>query len=1037
MKKLSMMLAFLCIYTGLALAQTRTITGTVTSAEDGLPIIGATVMIPGTSTGTATNVDGQFSIAVPSGATTLSFSFVGMVPQELPIRATRNVVMQPDAQLLDEVVVTALGISRSEKTLGYAAQTVKADEISAGKSGSVMAGLAGKVAGVNISSSGPAGTSQKVLIRGISSLNSNSPLYIVDGSPIDNSRSGNDATDFGNAANDVNAEDVESVTVLKGASATALYGSRAANGVIMITTKRAKNEKLTVSYDGTFTASSPLRFMQTQDMYGQGWGSWDAHENGSWGPRLDGRPHVWGSDYLETPMVKPFSYVKDNMANFFVTGLEMNNVFSVRYGTDKVGIYASYGNLNSNGILPNDGDLHSRHTFSLRANAKTDKFDFKMGMNYVRRDYRRTEGMEMEMLQHAVDVDIASMKDYNDERYNLDNYYTPYATNPYWMIDNNYYKNQVDRIYGNMDLTYEIIPGLKATGRLSGDFTNSRTKNVNAKSTFTPNSYSADNGATEALGYYSNGRGYIHQIDAMAFLSADYTVGDFSLSGQAGWNLNQRGSSSVSSAVNGLDIPGWYNLLNTTSAAVPSESDSKRRLIGLFGQAEVGYKSYAYLTLSARNDWSSTLPQGLNSYFYAGANLSILLNEIFPSLKEHHVDFLKVRLAWGQTGSDASTYLTSTTYRPFSVGYTVLPLGGASGLTEYNVLPNTSLRPEMTTETEFGLTGNFFSNRLSVDVAYYHRRTKDQIISASMAPETGYTSGTRNVGVLQNQGIELLASVTPVRTRDWEWEVGVSFSKNWSKVVELWDDVTEYNLRNFRGVYQTMKVGEPISVLRLYDANKVLDTTSPYYGYYIVNNNGYYVVSGTEMKTIGPTQPDFIAGVTTSLKYKNFRLYVVGDWHAGGWMTSNTAYITHFNGNATPTLYNERRSFIFPHSVKQVNGEYVENNIPVAETNMYAVLGNYSTNPTIREQFTLPRDYFKIREITLTYDMPRSLIAKLPVSKLSLSLIGRNLFMWTPKANNYVDPEVSNRGNDLASELGESTSTLSMRNIGASIKVEF
>lgn len=350
-KKLLLILSCLLLSIGYIAAQTTKITGTVIDTN-GEPVISASVVVKGTTVGTVTDLDGTFSINVPDGKNTLVFNLVGM--KSIETKATQNmrVVMENDDKLLDEVVVTAMGIQRDQKILGYAATQVKSDEISAAKSGSVMGGLNGKIAGVNISASGPAGTSQKVLIRGISSFNSNNPLYIVDGVPITNERSGTDYVDFGNSANDINAEDVESVTVLKGASATALYGSRAGNGVIMITTKRAKSEKLTVTYDGAFTASNVLRVMQTQDLYGQGWGAWDRAENGSWGPRLDGSIHEWGSDQLAEPMTKPFSYVKNNIRNFYKTGHELNNVVSLRYGTENLGLYVSYGNVTSNGTLP-------------------------------------------------------------------------------------------------------------------------------------------------------------------------------------------------------------------------------------------------------------------------------------------------------------------------------------------------------------------------------------------------------------------------------------------------------------------------------------------------------------------------------------------------------------------------------------------------------------------------------------------------------------------------------------------------------------
>ena len=1041
-EKVLMLLACLWLTVGLAMAQNSRVTGIVTSAEGGEPVIGASVLVEGTTVGAITDIDGNFVIdKVPANAKSLIVSYIGMVTQRVEIKPGRLVVvMRTDSKTLDEVVVTALGMKRSEKTLGYAASTVKSEKLDVAKSGSVMGGLTGKIAGVQISSAGVAGGSQKVLIRGISSLNSNTPLYIVDGVPIDNSRNGNNGADFGNGANDINSEDVESVTVLKGASATALYGSRASNGVIMINTKKAGVEKLSLTYDGSFTASQILRVMQTQDIFGQGWGSWDRAENGSWGPRLDGTIHEWGSDKLETPMTKPFSYVKHNLRDFYQTGFEQNHTLSLRYGTEAVGIVATYGNLNSSGIMPNDADTYSRNTFSLRGYAKVNKFNFDMSMNYVRKDIRRAEAMYMELLQHAVDVDMSSMSDYNDERYNFENFYTLYANNPYWMLDNYYYLYQDDRVYGKIEMSYDILPGLKAIARLGGDFTNQRRENFNEKYTSAEGSYAYVGGKSDEVGYYSRYAFNRKQIDATALLTADYTLGDFTVMGTAGWNLNQRHYGYTGGYVEGLDVPGWYNLQNTTSAAVSDTYDSKRRLIGVFGQAELGYKNFLFLNLSARNDWSSTLPTGANSFFYGGANVSLVLTELFPGLKEKNVDFLKVRAAVGQTGNDADVYKTSAWYitvKNGTTGYTDLPLNGVSGLTEMNTLPSTNLKPEMTTEYEFGASANFFDNRLSFDFAYYNKITKDQIISASLAPESGYTTETRNVGKLQNQGVEISASITPIRTKDWEWSVGASFTKNKSKVKELWNDLDEYTYTSSRSVEYILKVGEPIGLFRIPAVETVTDKNSPFYGYTVVNNNGFPNQSSTEKEIVGKAEADFTMGFNTYLKWKNFSFSATADWRKGGYLYSNTSYISHFNGNSTETVYNERNSFIYPNSVKVVNGEYVENNIMVKANQMNYAVGNYSYNPMLRREFVLPRDYFKLREVSLTYDFPKNWLTKTPFKKVMVSVVGRNLLLFTPKRNNYIDPEATNLGNDLTSEFGETTGTSSTRNFGANIKVVF
>ena len=703
MKKLTYLLLCLVLGIGLATAQTRKVTGTVISAEDSEPIIGASVIVKGTTTGTVTDFDGAFSLDVPSSAKTLVISYVGMIVREVPVQDVLRVVLQSGTQNLEEVVVTAIGMKKQEKALGYAASTVKSEDLNAAKSGSVMSGLTGKVAGLNITSGGATGSSQKVIVRGISSFSANQPLYVVDGVPIMNDFQGEDSfsnsVDFGNQANDINPEDVESVTVLKGASATALYGSRAANGVIMVTTKRAGAEKLSVTYDGSFMGSSVLRVPQTQDRFGQGWGSFGPMENGSWGPVLDGRDHIWGpysdgSEGLLTPLSKPFSYVKNNLRDFYETGFETNNNVSIRMGNDKLGFVASYGNVKSDGVLPGDADSYARNTISLRGNMKYKRFSAELNLNYVRKDITQAaagqgdDGATMfsEILQHAVDVDISSMKDYTNPYFNTDNFYTAYAENPYWVLDHNRNKYQDDRVYGKIELAFEIMKGLKAVGRLGGDFTNATQKRWNEKVTFASGSWSELGG--QQPGTYTERRDKVEQIDATAFLNADYKIGeDIALNGMIGWNLNQQTSSYLKSYLYGLEQPGWFNLANGVDKPITTTYSDRRRLVGLFAQGEFGYKNFWFVNASIRNDWSSTLPQGNNSFFYGGVNTSLIITDMFEDLKSDYLNFLKVRAAWGQTGNDAPIYRTSSYFTPTQIslgfGDLYLPINNTLGFAEY------------------------------------------------------------------------------------------------------------------------------------------------------------------------------------------------------------------------------------------------------------------------------------------------------------------------------------------------------------------
>ena len=1056
MKKLTYLLLCLVLGIGLATAQTRKVTGTVISAEDSEPIIGASVIVKGTTTGTVTDFDGAFSLDVPSSAKTLVISYVGMIAREVPVQDVLRVVLQSGTQNLEEVVVTAIGMKKQEKALGYASSTVKSDDLVAAKSGSVMSGLSGKVAGVNISNSGGTGSSQKVIVRGISSFSANQPLYVVDGVPIMNDFSGsgtesgalNNTVDFGNSANDINPEDVESVTVLKGASATALYGSRAANGVIMITTKRAGAEKLTVTYDGSFMGSNVLRVPQTQDRFGQGWPDWSPMENGSWGPVLDGREHAWGafSDGTKgnlTPLTKPFSYVKNNMRDFYQNGFEANNNVSIRMGNDKLGLVASYGNVSSTGVMPMNSDKYQRNTISLRGNAKYKRFYSEVNFNYVRKDVTRPstgqggDGATMfqEILQHATDVDISSMADYNNPYYNMDNFYTAYATNPYWVLANNQNKFQDDRIYGKIEMAFDIMDGLKAVGRFGGDFSNSRQRKWNQKATYAPGSWSDLGGKNPEAGTYTERTEYYGQIDATAYLNADYKIGeDISLGGVVGWNLNQRNMSYLNSYLYGLQQEGWFSLANGADKPLTESYRESRRLVGLFAQAEFGFKNYWFVNASIRNDWSSTLPVGKNSFFYGGLNTSLIVTDLFTDLQSDVLNFLKIRAAWGKTGNDAPIYRTSAYYIPTQIsmgfGDLYLPINSVMGMTESNRLPNTDLKPEITTEWELGLTTHLFNNRINLDFAYYNKDTKDQIISAALAPETRYTSMTRNVGKINNHGVEVALNLIPVQVKDFEWELGVTFTKNWSEVKELWGDVQEYVLKSGYSVDFVAEVGQPLGVFKV---PKVATTDD---GKTIVTSAGLPQIASGEKEVVGSSAPNFLMGFNTRFTWKDFSLSAVFDWRDGGYFYSYTSQLLTFAGNSTMTAYNDRQSFVIPNSVKVVNGEYVENNIPVTRSNMYNYWNNAS-NSAQYKNWVLPKDYFKLREITLSYNFPKRIMKKTPLTALQVSLIGRNLFMWTPKKNNFVDPESTNYGNDIYSELGEFASAPTTRTFGGGVKVTF
>jgi TonB-linked SusC/RagA family outer membrane protein len=1068
MKKTVLLALFAFMGIGVSYAQ-KAVTGVVTDASDGNPIPFASITVKGTAAVTSTGNDGSYSIVLPEGSNVLVFSFFGMESQEVSVdgRSIIDVALMPDIISLDEAVVTAMGLKRSEKSLGYAASTVKAEDLNAAKPVSVMSGITGKMAGVNISTSGATGSSQKVIIRGVSSFSANNPLYVVDGVPINDNYQGtsglNQSTDFGSQSGDINPDDVESVTVLKGASATAIYGSRAANGVILITTKRGiKDEKVRVEYSGSLTVSNVLRTPLFQDMFGQGWPLYDPAENGSWGPKLDGMTREWGaplnSEGKYDPVngvyqKKPFSYVKDNIRDFYENGLEFSNNVSVSGGSKSTSFVMSYNNTTSDGVIPTNVDKFARNTFSFRGNTAYKIFEASYDVNYVRKDVSLVRGGQgsnggattfQELIQMPVDLSLVrDLRDFNNPYNNTDNYYTWYADNPYWVIANNFSKYQDDRVYGKVEVSLGLLDGLKATGRLGGDFANSRTQTQSAILEPTSGSWAYGH-KTPDYGGYQEITNYFGQIDATVLLDADYKLGkDFRVTGVLGWNLNAITSNRLHSDLGSLNVPGWYSLENGPSLPVTTTLPRTKRTIGVFGQFDGSYREWAFVGVSLRNDWSSTLPKGKNSYFYWGVNGAIILTDAIPALKSNEIlNFLKIRGGWGQTGNDAPLYRTLSYFEPTKIGLGFgslhLPLNGAAGLTQWNTIPNQDLKPEITTEVEFGLDIRMLNNRLGLDFAWYNRNTKDQIINASLSPETGFTSYTRNIGKINNKGVEIRLYGTPLKLKNLTWELGATFTKNKSEVKELWGDTKEMTIASAYDVEFKAIVGEPIGVYQVPAIATVTDQSSPHYGKTIVNASGYPTILANEYKTVGSSAPDFTMGFNTRITFYGVTVGAVFDWRKGGVFYSNTARMLDWNGNGVNTLFNERQPFLVPNSVKVSGGQYVENDIPLMRTGGVLSYWNYSSaNKGMEDNAVISRSNFKLRELSIGYGLPQKWFSKTPVSSMYVSVIGRNLFMFTGDDNYYVDPENTNYGNDIVSEFGEFCAGPSVRNIGGSIRITF
>ncbi len=1065
MKKILLMKFMLLMLISVAWAQERTVSGKVTE-EDGAPLPGVNVIVRGTSIGAITDADGNYSLSISASVAEpviLAFTFIGMKTQEVALnnQSQINATMVADASQLAEVVVTGLGFERATKSLGYVVTKVGSDDITRGRSTNVMSGLQGKVAGVQISTaSGAPGASTKVVIRGYTSLaGGNNPLYVIDGVPINNSAGNFGGTfdrtqDFGNRANDINPDDIAEITILKGASAASLYGSRAASGVIMITTKRGKaGSGVSVDFTTSATLSTPLRLPQRQTVFGQGWnGHYASEENGSWGPKLDGKDRLWGNVVDNSQQIKPFTAQEDNLKDFFDVGKSFINTLAISGGTDKATYYLSYSNVSEDGIVPSDRDSYKRNTFSFRGSTIGKKLFTSYSVNYInKRSQFITAGqgtasptLYQEIIQMPVDLSIVDLKDYKSKFNNQDNFYNLYAFNPYFVLNENGNRFEENRVFGNAQVDYEFVEWLKATVRVGGDIANSSLLDWTAIAHTDPTGHNADRKQVD--GSVSEGTRFAREVYGDFIVSASKELTEsFSLQALAGYSVQERYFKNFNAAVATLSIPNFYNLANSDEDPIAGTTESKTRLVGLYGQATLGYKDYLFLTVQARNDWSSTLPTQNNSFFYPSANLSFSFVDAFKL--SGPVSSGKIRAAIGRTGKDAAVYNVYTTLAnggitiPF--GSIDFPFGGVNAFEISNTLGNEELKPELSTEVEVGANVQFLDNRVGFDLALYDKRTVNQIYAVPFAFSSGYGFKTLNFGEIQNKGIELLITAVPVKTNNFTWNTSVNFTKNMNKVLSLTDGLEQVTLGGVYGFSYVAEPGQPLGTFYVPDV--VRDDN----GNLVVSaSTGIPLNSATDVRH-GNAQAKWIMGFNNQFTYKGITLSAGIDIRYGGLIYSYSKRLTTFVGNATQTLYNDRQPFIVPNSVIQPidagtgepqvdddgNPVYVENTTPISISN---ISGYWNPNNNHANfDFFLDRSYMKLRELALSYRLPKAVLSKTPFKSIDVTLVGRNLLLWTPKENNFIDPEMTTWGNDIESDLGEFAGGPTTRSYGFSLKASF
>lgn len=1067
MRKILLVLWFMML-TCLAIAQDRTVTGRVVSTEDGTAIPGVSVVVKGTATGTVTDSEGRYSLTTSSGST-LVFSFIGLQSQEVIVgdQAVIDISLAADATQLSEVVVTAIGVERNAKEVAYANQTVTNKDLLSTPNKNTLEALRGKTAGVRLSTgSGSVGASTRIVLRGEGSLTgNNNALIVVDGIPINNESTAGGAgasttgyADFGNRFNDLNPDDIESVTILKGPSATSLYGSRGASGVVLITTKKGggRDGKLQIGINSSYSVEKAYILMQRQGRFGQGFANaFDSGENFSWGPKFDGEVRPWtspidadGDGDLEA-LSRPFSNVPDQLQDFFDLGSTLSNAISLSGANKNSTYYLSYSNTDQKGILQNT--RYKRNTVTLNVSSKlSDKLrsDFKVSyaaidQNTAQEGSRPFEGNNAYamVLQSPTNIPFSEQRDYKNPFHDIDGYWGSYSSvNPYFILNEHGNRGRINNFLGNTSVTYSIIDGLEITGRFGANVINTTVDTWTPK--YTPAEQlvwldnlqlATRNTKNVSIGDYSNYLKTNMNLDMSVLATYTRKINeDFKLDFSGGYNWFQTEREDVTgTTAGGLVVEDVYNLSNSVQNARSFEFKSKYRIYGVLANARLGWKDALFLELSARNDWSSTLPEENNSFGYSAVGVSAILNELFP-IESDILSFAKLRTSYGTTGKDAGLYLLESYYvgNPTIVANLLyFPLEGQAGFTTGDQIGNPALKPEKTTTFEVGADLGFFNERVNLSYTYYNSQHADQIVQISLPASSGYTGTVSNIGLMTNKGHEITLNLKPIDglVKDLKMELFATYAKNVNEVVKITDDINELVIGGpYTGVSIVAKKGMPFGTY------KAIGTLRNEDGQIIVDENTGLPKRTPQEQYFGSYQPDFMASFGANLSYKGIGFNILIDVKKGGNFISQTKSNTEFNGTAVHTDDYNRQPYIFPNSViDNGDGTYRANDVL---TNEYEYYSSYrpagSTN-------IIDASYVKLREIGLSYTVPRSILERTPFKTARFAVFGKNLKFWLPEENTYADPEVNGPALIGNAQGVETSQTPPSKSFGASLQLTF
>jgi len=1033
---------FLVLVSQMFFAQQKSITGTVSDKSGVLP--GVSVVIEGSNRGVETDFDGKYSIEANSGDVFV-FRYLGYETAKVSVgKAIDNVInvtLVEGGEVLDEIVITAFGIKRSEKALGYSVQSIKGDAMTEARESNLTNAISGKIAGVQVTgTSGSVGASSRIVLRGNSSITGNNePLYVVDGVPISNSSFGSAGSgggvDLPNGAADINPDDIETITVLKGPNAAALYGLRAGNGVIVITTKKGDaSKKFSVSINTNITMSNPLLLPDYQNSYGQGgdtnyFSYLDGASGGigdgvdeSWGPALDaGLEFIqWDSQLTNNGNPTPWVSSPDNVKDFLNTGINISNNVSISSG----GFRLSVSNSEQTGMVP----FTELKKFSVGLSGALqlgDKVKASVSLNYFNQDSDNipisgynNENPFQQFIWSARQVNFSDLRDWRNfplapvgtaaEGTPL-NWNHNFQNNPYWVLETNRNTLGKDRLIGNVELVSQLTDNLTLSTKLGLDTFSQYTTNRQAVG-----SNNAQNGS------YAERQIRFEEVNAQFLLNynKDFSE-DFTFSVNFGGNHMNRNYDRISGSLPALELPNLYNLSNlqTGSTASVGNYHSGQQINSLLAFGQFAYKDMFFLDFTGRQDWASILPTANNSFFYPSVTASAVLSDVFPVLKEGSINFLKIRGGWSQVGSTGAlgAYSLNQTFGLSNSGF-----GNQASV------PNTQFNPNLKAETvtgiEFGIDGKMFGNRLRFSATYYDQQSADLLVPIQVTAATGFTNVWDNIADMSNKGYELQLGGTIIRKEDFSFDVDVNFAQNQNEVTSL-GDLDTYVLGGQWGVRLEAKPGQPYGTLMGRDFQRTDDGQ-------VIYQDGLPLVDSTP-QAVGNIAPDWTGGATFSFRYKNFDFSTLIDAKIGGDVHSMTYAWGRYAGTLSETMEGRETGLVGDGVMSDGNGGYVPNDVLVTAK----AYNQRSFSNGVESSSIFDASYVKLRQISIGYSLPKEFIKNSVVKSLKLSIVGRNLAILYKRAP-HIDPETgfsASNGNQ-GQEFGQYPSA---RNIGFNINMKF